>query len=89
MKKNIASNFLLVISLMLLTDASVAIAAEDNWICRAENLITAKYDGSGWAFVHLQGYRTGGSYRVKQNEQGTEATGKTADGTLFTCVKTK
>ena len=58
-----------------------------NWTCTANGLISANYNGSDYAQVHLQGYSTGGSYKVILNAQRTEATGTTANGTPFKCVK--
>jgi hypothetical protein len=39
------------------------------------------------AMIHLQGYSSGGSYKVEKNAAGTEAKGVTADGTPFLCAK--
>jgi len=52
-------------------------------------LVNAHYTGSGTAMIHLQGFSSGGSYTVTKNAQGTEATGTTANGTPFTCIKTQ
>lgn len=57
------------------------------WTCTANGLISASYNGSDYAQVHLQGYATGGSYKVTPNAQRNEATGTTANGTPFKCVK--
>jgi hypothetical protein len=59
------------------------------WSCTANGLINANYNGSDYAQIHLQGYSTGGSYKVTLNEQRTEATGTTANGTPFKCMKAK
>ena len=39
------------------------------------------------AMIHLQGYGSGGSYKVEKNASGTEAKGATVDGTPFTCMR--
>ena len=57
------------------------------WTCTAKNLVTAQYNGAGLAYVHLNPYSSGGMYDVKLNEARTEATGTTANGTPFKCVK--
>jgi len=59
------------------------------WKCTAQGLVNSYYTGSDSAMIHLQGFSYGGSYKVTKNAQGTEATGTTANGTPFTCVKTK
>lgn len=58
-----------------------------SWKCSAQGLANSHYTGSDIAMIHLQGFSTGGSYKVTQNAQGTEATGVTANGTPFKCVK--
>lgn len=60
-----------------------------SWKCSAQGLVNAHYTGSGTAMIHLQGFSSGGSYTVTKNAQGTEATGTTANGTPFTCIKTQ
>ncbi len=55
------------------------------WACGAPGLISAYYSGGNTASVHLQGFQTGGTYAVTKNAAGTEATGKTANGTTFVC----
>lgn len=57
------------------------------WKCSAKGLVNANYNGSSMAMIHLQGYGSGGSYRVEKNAAGTEAKGVTADGTPFVCAK--
>ena len=69
--------------------ASQSVAADETWTCKADGLREFRYDGSGWAYIHLNGYQAGGNYQVKVNEERTEATGKTKDGTQFTCLKAK
>ncbi len=69
--------------------SSHAVAADETWTCKAEGIREFRYDGSGWAYIHLNAYQTGGSYQVKLNEDRTEATGKTKDGSAFTCVRAR
>lgn len=57
------------------------------WECSANGLVNSTYDGSDSAYVHLQGFSSGGNYPVKLNEQRTEAMGTTANGTPFKCVR--
>jgi hypothetical protein len=58
-----------------------------SWKCSAKGLVNANYNGSSMAMIHLQGYGSGGSYKVEKNAAGTEAKGMTADGTPFICTK--
>lgn len=58
-----------------------------SWKCSAQGLINAYYDGSEYAQIQLQGFNSPGRYKVTKNAQGTEATGATANGTAFKCVK--
>ena len=75
-------------SIALLSVAGCATpGAGGNWTCSASGLASAKYDGSGSAYVHLSGFQTGDSYPVKLNDAKTEAAGTTANGTPFTCKK--
>ena len=57
------------------------------WNCSAKGMVNSYYYGSDTAMIHLEGYSSGGNYKVTKNAQGTEATGTTANGTPFTCVK--
>ena len=57
------------------------------WQCEARGLVSANYDGTSYAYVHLQGYSQGARYKVELNEAMTEATGTTGNGTPFTCMK--
>jgi hypothetical protein len=59
------------------------------WECSAQGLVNSHYTGSDSAMIHLQGFSSGGNYKVSKNAQGTEATGTTGNGTPFKCVKTK
>jgi hypothetical protein len=57
--------------------------AHASWTCTAPNLVSASYDGGSSAYVHLQGFSSGGTYSV--TKKGKVATGTTANGTKFTC----
>jgi hypothetical protein len=57
------------------------------WSCSANGLVSAQYNGSSHAYIHLSGFSSGGQYAVKLNDAKTEATGVTANGTPFKCVK--
>ena len=79
------------ISLAIMAVAAVSGCATTgdgaSWKCSAQGLANSHYTGSDIAMIHLQGFSTGGSYKVTQNAQGTEARGVTANGTPFKCVK--
>jgi hypothetical protein len=60
-----------------------------SWKCSAQGLVNSHYTGSDYAMIHLQGYSSGGNYKVTKNTQDTEATGTTANGTPFKCVKSQ
>lgn len=79
------------ISLAILAAAAVSACAtpgaDGNWKCSAQGLANAHYSGADSAMIHLQGFSSGGNYKVTKNAQGTEATGTTANGTPFKCVK--
>lgn len=55
------------------------------WKCSAPGLRAAKYDGGEKAYVHLEGFSHGGTYKVIR--KGKIATGTTANGTSFTCTQ--
>jgi len=57
------------------------------WNCSAKSLVDSSYNGGSYANIHLSAYSSGGDYKVKLNSSKTIASGKTADGTLFTCSK--
>lgn len=59
------------------------------WACSAKDLVSARYDGTEFAFVHLSGFQSGAQYKVRLNDARTEATGTTGNGTPFTCKKGK
>jgi hypothetical protein len=79
--------------LVILTMAAISGCATTGdgatWKCSSQGLVNSHYTGSDSAIIHLQGYPSGGSYKVTKNAQGTEASGVTGNGTPFTCVKTK
>ncbi len=68
-------------SLVLPTPAQAA------WACSAPGMISGSYDGGSSAYIHLQGFNSGGNYSVSRN--GTTAKGTTANGTPFTCREKK
>lgn len=63
----------------------ITIPAESQgaWKCSAPGLVSGSYDGGATAYIHLQGFPSGGSYAVTKN--GNVASGTTANGTRFTC----
>jgi len=62
---------------------------KSTWKCSADGLAAAEYDGSASAFIRLVRYSRGSMYPVKLNDERTEATGTTGDGTPFKCVLVK
>jgi hypothetical protein len=56
------------------------------WTCSAANLKNYSYSGGSKAMIHLRAYSKGGRYSVRK-VNAKKVTGKTADGTKFTCVK--
>ena len=60
-----------------------------NWKCSAKGLVNSYYVGLDTAMIHLEGFSSGGNYKVTKNAPGTEATGTTANGTPFMCVKSQ
>lgn len=58
-------------------------AVEKKWVCTADGLASFRYSGGDWAYIHLSPYPNGGSYPATKT--GSIATGKTKDGTPFTC----
>jgi len=81
--------FLLVVLTVVIISGCATTGDGATWKCTAHGLVNSYYTGSDSAMIHLQGFSSGGSYKVTKNAQGTEATGTTANGTPFTCVKTK
>jgi len=63
--------------------AAQTVAQKKSWKCSAPGLVSSSYDGGGSAYVHLQGFSSGGTYAV--TKRGNVATGTTANGTKFTC----
>jgi hypothetical protein len=61
-------------------------AAAATWECSANKLKNYRYTGGRTAMIHLTPYQSGGSYPVTKVSD-TKVTGKTKDGTAFTCVK--
>ena len=57
------------------------------WTCASEGLVNSNYTGGDFAMVQLQGFASGGSYKVIKNSAATEAKGVTANGTPFVCKK--
>jgi len=57
------------------------------WTCAGEGLVNSNYAGGDFAMVQLQGFASGGSYKVVKNAAATEAKGATANGTPFVCKK--
>jgi hypothetical protein len=80
-------------SLLVLTIATISGCATTgdgaSWRCSAQGLVNSYYTGSDSAMIHLQGFPSGGNYKVTKNAQDTEASGTTANGTPFTCVKSR
>lgn len=57
------------------------------WECTASGLVNSHYTGGDSALIHLQGFSSGGNYAVTKSADGNVATGTTANGTAFQCVK--
>lgn len=81
----------LVVPMLAAVCAGLAVGAEAagaaTWTCTAKNLVYAAYDGGPKAYVHLKPFQTGGHYPVVKSKDGTVATGRTANGTAFTCKR--
>lgn len=58
-----------------------------NWTCSAKGLKQSSYAGGNTALIHLRGFSRGARYEVTLSEDGRTATGKTGNGTPFTCSK--
>jgi len=82
-------SIILLLSLDLLLTGCATLGGGRSWKCNANGLEDSYYSGGDSAFIHLLKYSTGAEYPVKLNEDKTEATGKTDDGTPFTCTKIK
>ncbi len=74
---------------ILILSACATTGGGGEWTCSAKGLVNSYYTGSDKAMIHLEGYSSGGSYEVTKNAEGTEATGTTANGTPFKCVRSK
>jgi hypothetical protein len=80
---------------ILLVLAAIAVAGcatssdGGKWTCAALGILNSSYDGSDFAFIHLQGFAAGHSYQVVKNRQGDEATGTTQNGTPFVCERAR
>lgn len=81
--------FLLVVLTVITISGCATTGDGETWKCTAQGLVNSYYTGSDSAMIHLQGFSSGGSYKATKNAQGTVATGITANGTPYTCVKTK
>ena len=57
-----------------------------SWKCSAENLAESRYYGGSTAKIRLAGFSKAGSYSVTKSPDGKTATGKTGNGTPFSCV---
>ncbi|MEP9352006.1 hypothetical protein ABLE93_00255 [Xanthobacter sp. KR7-65] len=56
-----------------------------SWKCSAPSMVNSSYDGGSSAYIHLEGFSSGGNYPVTLNSSRTVANGTTANGTKFTC----
>jgi len=65
--------------------AANSVNAGNGWTCTAQNIANATYSGGRSAYIHLRPYRGGQQYRV--SVKGNRATGRTSNGTQFTCTK--
>ena len=74
---------------LLILSACATTGEGGDWKCSAKGLVNSYYTGGYKAMIHLEGYSSGGSYEVIKNAAGTEATGTTANGTPFKCVRGK
>lgn len=70
---------------MLLCTAFVSDVNAQNWTCSAPGMQSGTYDGGATAYIHLSAYPSGNAYPV--TKKGKTATGKTSNGTPFTCVQ--
>ena len=65
---------------------TAAPAAEAKWVCTAPNMVSGRYTGGDWAFIHLAAYQSGGSYKLLEKSESV-VKGVTKDGTPFECKK--
>lgn len=68
---------------MTVAAATDALGQTESWKCSARGMISGSYDGGSSAYIHLQGFQSGGNYAV--NKKGKVASGVTKNGTTFTC----
>lgn len=81
--------FLLTVLVMIAISGCATTGDGAVWKCSAKGIVNSYYTGSETAMIHLQGFPSGGTYKVTKNDQGTEATGTTGNGTPFACVKSQ
>jgi hypothetical protein len=78
---------------VLITVAFISACASSSevgtWKCSANGLVNSHYAGGDTAMIQLQGFSSGGQYMATKSVDGSTATGTTANGTAFNCVKTK
>ena len=70
-QKNHMKQALLILGLLLASTSAYAQA----WTCSAPGMISGSYDGGESAYIHLNGFPSGGTYPVRK--QGKRATGTT------------
>lgn len=75
---------LLILPLILLAGCATT---EDGstWSCSAKGMVSGRYTGGTSAYIHLAGFSAGGQYPVTVSDG--VATGKTKNGTPFTCTR--
>ena len=73
-------------ALAMATSIPTTPAFAASWECSAKNLKGYRYTGGRSAMIHLSRYPSGGSYPVRQ-AGNNKVTGRTKDGTAFTCVR--
>jgi hypothetical protein len=61
-------------------------AQASSWKCSAKGIVSGSYSGGSKAYIHLRPYTSGGQYSVKK-VNANKVTGKTKNGTPFTCSK--
>jgi len=76
-----------VCGLVVVLSACASPGASASWACSASGLVNSHYTGGDTALIHLQGFSSGGNYAVTKSADGNRATGTTANGTAFQCVK--
>lgn len=89
MKKTGLSVLTFIVSFFSITPLcaqTIAPVAEAKWVCTAPNMVSGRYTGGDWAFIHLAAYQSGGSYKIVEKSD-TAVKGVTKDGTSFECKK--